>query len=231
MVEVNVMPTYDLIIIGAGIAGMTAAIGAARSGIKQILVIEKEARAGGLMNQFIHNGFGEELLGEIVTGPEYVDAIEKKLKQLGVEVLLNTTVLEINEEKIVTYVNPEDGVKDVTARGIILAMGAKEAYLGNVVIPLNGLTGIFSVGEAHRIINFEGYLPGRRTVIIAKDRWAFIVARRLLIEGGKVEGVVIEKTFEEIVDEEIRNIIHGFDIPIIENSRVVEIQGENYKFI
>lgn len=226
MMEGNGMPEYDLIVIGAGIAGMTAAIGAAREGIKKILVIEREARVGGIMNQFIHNGFGEEFLGHQVTGPEYVDFIEQRLKQLGIEVLLNTTVLEIDENKTVTYVNSEEGVKDVNARGIILAMGAKEEYFGNVVIPINGLTGVFAIGEAQRIINLEGYLPGRRTVIIAKDKWAFIVARRLLIEGGKIEGIVIEKPFEEIIDEEINNIIDGFDIPIIENSRVVEIKGK-----
>lgn len=220
------MPEYDLIIIGAGIAGMTAAIGATREGIKKILVIEREARVGGIINQFIHNGFGEEFLGQPVTGPEYVDFLEQRLKHLEVGVLLNATVLEIDKNKTVTYVSPEEGVKDVTARGIILAMGAKEEYLGNIVIPINGLTGVFAVGEAHRIINLEGYLPGRRTVIIAKDKWAFIVARRLLIEGGKIEGVVIEKSFEEMIDEEIHNIIDGFDIPIIENSRVIEIQGK-----
>lgn len=222
----NRMPEYDLIIIGAGIAGMTAAIGATREGIKKILVIEREASVGGIVNQFIHNGFGEEFLGYPVTGPEYVDFIEQRLKRLGVEVLLNTTVLEITENKVVTYVNSDEGVKDVTAKGIILAMGAKEEYFGNIVIPINGLTGIFAIGEAQRIINLEGYLPGRRTMIIAKDKWAFIVARRLVIEGGKIEGIVIEKPFEEMIDEEIHNIIDGFDIPIIENSRVVEIQGK-----
>lgn len=220
------MQEYDLIIVGAGIAGMTAAIGAAREEIKKILVIEREARVGGIINQFIHNGFGEKFLGQPVTGPEYVDFVEQRLKNLEIEVLLNTTVLEIDKNKTVTYVNPEEGVQDVTARGIILAMGAKEEYFGNIVIPINGLTGIFAVGEAHRIINLEGYLPGRRTVIIAKDKWAFIVARRLLIEGGKIEGVVIEKSFEEMIDEGIHNIIDGFDIPIIENSRVIEIQGK-----
>lgn len=220
------MPEYGLIIIGAGISGMTAAIGAARKGIRNILIIEREDRVGGIIDQFIHNGFGEEFLGHPVTGPEYVYFIEHQLKQLDIKVLLGTTVLEIDKEKTVTYVNPEEGVKDVTASGIILAMGAKEGHFGNIVTPINGVTGIFAVGEAHRIINLEGYLPGRRTIIIAKDKWAFIVARRLLIEGGKIEGIVIEKPFKEIANEEINNIIDGFDIPIIENSRVMEIEGK-----
>ncbi len=105
-------------------------------------------------------------------------------------------------------------------------MGAKETYSGNVIIPTNGLTGIFTVGEAHKIINLDGYLPGRRTVIIAKNKWGFIVARRLIVEGGNIEAVVIENTFEEMVNSEIRDIIDGFDIPVIENSRVTEIEGK-----
>lgn len=220
------MLNYDLIVIGAGIAGMTAAIGAAKEGIKKILIIEKESNAGGIINQCIHNGFGKKLIGELVTGPEYVDFVERQLDKCDIEIILNSTVLDITKDKIVTYVNSKDGVKDVTAGTIIFAMGAKEKYSGNVVIPTNGLTGIFTVGEAHRIVNLEGYLPGRRTILIAKDKWAFIVARRLIIEGGNVECIVIEKTFEEIADLEIQNIIDGFDIKIIENSRVTEIEGK-----
>lgn len=219
------MSSYDLIIIGAGISGMTVAIGAVKSGIKKVLIIEKEASVGGIINQCIHNGFGEKFLGELVTGPEYVDFIEKQLDKSCIEIILNSTVLDVTKEKIVTYVNSKDGVRDITAKAIIFAMGAREKYSGNVVIPTNGITGTFTLGEAHRIINLEGYLPGRKAIITAKDKWGFIVARRLIIEGGSVEGVVIEKTFEDIADEEIHNIVEGFDIPIIEKSRVVEIEG------
>ncbi|OOM74484.1 NAD(P)/FAD-dependent oxidoreductase [Clostridium sp. BL-8] len=220
------MPDYDLIIVGAGIAGMTAAIGAAREGIKKVLIIEKESSVGGLINQCIHNGFGKRFLNELVTGPEYVDFIERQLNGDFIEVILNTTVLDVTREKVITYVNSKDGVKDITAGAIIFAMGAREKYSGNVVIPTNGLTGIFTVAEAHRIINLEGYLPGRNTIILAKDKWGFIVARRLIIEGGNIEGIVIEKSFKELADEEIHEIIEGFDIPIIENSRITEIEGE-----
>ena len=220
------MQRYDLIIIGAGISGMTAAMGAVKAGIKRILIIERESNVGGIINQCIHNGFGEKFLGQEVTGPEYIDFIEKELDKLSIEIILNTTVLDVTKGKVVTYVNSKEGVKDVASCAIIFAMGAREQYLGNIVIPTNGLTGVFTVGEAHRIINLDGYLPGRKTIIIAKDKWGFIVARRLIIEGGNVEGVVIEKTFDEINDDEINDIIDGFDIPIIENSRVIEIEGE-----
>lgn len=220
------MPSYDLIVIGAGIAGMTAAIGAANAGIEKILIIEKESAVGGIINQCIHNGFGEKFLGEPVTGPEYIDYIQKQLNKSKIQLMLNTTLLDVTREKVVTYVNSDEGVKDVTAGAIIFAMGAKERYSGNVVIPTNGLTGIFTVGEAHRIINLEGYLPGRKTIIIAKDKWGFIVARRLIIEGGNIEAVVIENSYERAIDSEIHNIIDGFYIPVIENSRVIEIEGD-----
>lgn len=220
------MPHYDLIIIGAGIAGMTAAIGASKEGIKKILIVEKESNVGGIINQCIHNGFGEKVIGEPVTGPEYIDFIERQLKEQNVEILLNTTVLDITRDKVVTYVNSKDGVKDVTAGTIIFAMGSKEKYSGSVVIPTNGLTGIFTVGEAHKIVNLDGYLPGRKTIIVAKDKWGFIVARRLIIEGGSVECIVIEKTFEEIANEEIRSIIDGFDVTVVEKSRVIEVEGK-----
>lgn len=219
------MPSYDLIVIGAGIAGMTAAMGAANSGVKKILIIERESSVGGIINQCIHSGFGEKFLGEQVTGPEYIDYIQKQLDKSCIEIILNTTLLDVTREKLLTYVNSNEGVKEVTFGAIIFAMGSKERYSGNVVIPTNGLTGIFTVGEAHRIINLEGYLPGRNTLIIAKDKWGFIVARRLIIEGGNIEGVVIENSYEDIIDSEIHNIIDGFNIPIIENSRVIEIEG------
>jgi len=219
------MLSYDLIVIGAGIAGMTAAMGATNLGVKKILVIERESSVGGIINQCIHSGFGEKFLGEQVTGPEYIDYIQKQLDKSCIEIILNTTLLDVTREKVLTYVNSNEGVKEVTFGAIIFAMGSKERYSGNVVIPTNGLTGIFTVGEAHRIINLEGYLPGRNTLIIAKDKWGFIVARRLIIEGGNIEGVVIENSYEDIIDSEIHNIIDGFQIPIIENSRVIEIEG------
>lgn len=219
------MPSYDLIVVGAGVAGMTAAMGAANSGVKKILIIERESSVGGIINQCIHSGFGEKFLGKQVTGPEYIDYIQKQLDKSRIEIILNTTLLDITREKVLTYVNSNEGVKEVTFGAVIFAMGSKERYSGNVVIPTNGLTGVFTVGEAHRIVNLEGYLPGRNTIIIAKDKWGFIVARRLIIEGGNIEGVVIENSYEDIIDSEIHNIIDGFYIPIIENSRVIEIEG------
>lgn len=221
------MPNYDLIIIGAGIAGMTAAIGAAKSGVKKILILERECNVGGIINQCIHNGFGEKIVGEEVTGPEYINFVEKQLEKTDVEIILNANVLGVTREKVVTYVNPKYGVKEESAGAVIFAMGSKERYRGNIIIPANLLTGIFTVSEVHRIVNLEGYLPGRKTVIVAKDKCGFIIARRLLIEGGSLEGIILEGTFDEIKNNEIEKIVAGFDMPIIENSKVIGVEGKS----
>ncbi|NME82609.1 FAD-dependent oxidoreductase [Clostridium sp. SM-530-WT-3G] len=220
------MLDYDLIIIGAGIAGMTAALGAAESGLKKILLIEREEDIGGIVNQFIHNDFGKKFIGECVTGPEYIQFLKNKLKDTEVDIYINSTVLDITVNKTVVYVNPVDGVKEVTAGAIIFAMGCKERLSGNVDVATNGLTGIFTVGEAQRIVNIEGYLPGKNAIITAKDKWGFILARRLLIEGGNVDAILIEKKFEDIVDDEIADIIDGFDMPIVERTKVINIYGD-----
>ena len=220
------MLNYDLIIIGAGVSGMTAALGAAEYGLKKILLIEREEYLGGLVNQLIHNGFGEKVLEDSITGPEYIQYLKDELKKTNVEIKLNSTVLDVTVNKTVTYVNPVDGVKEVNAGAIIFAMGCKERYSGNIDIPTNGLTGIFTVGEAQRIVNIEGYLPGKNSIITAKDKWAFILARRLIIEGGTVKAIILENKFEDIADEEVLDIMDGFEMPIIEESKIIHIYGD-----
>lgn len=219
------MKHYDLVIVGAGVSGMTAAISAAQEGVKDILIIERENALGGILNECIHNGFGAQVLNEAVTGPEYVEYLKEKLNSTHVEVLLNTNVLDIKSNKTIIYVNSNEGVTEISAGCIIFAMGAKERYSGNVNIPTNALTGIFSVGEIHRMINIEGYLPGKNAIITAKDKRAFILARRFIIEGGNLEGIIIEDKFEDILNEEIEDIIDGFDMNIIDNTKVVGVSG------
>lgn len=220
------MPNYDLIVIGAGIAGMTAALSAAKSGIKKILIIEKESTVGGIINQCIHNGFGETLMGERVTGPEYIEFIKDNIKNENIELIVNSNVLDISRDKVITYVNPNEGVKEASANVIILALGAREQYSGNVMFSTNLLTGIFTVGEAQRIVNLYGYIPGRNAVITAKDKWGFLLARRLIIEGGSISAVVLEDDFKSLENEEILNIIDGFNIPVIDKARVIGIDGK-----
>lgn len=221
------MKSYDLIIIGAGISGMTAAMGAIKKGIKNVLMIEREGFIGGLMNQCIHNSFGKKILGKAVTGPEYIEYIDESIDKSSIDIHLNTTALNVTKDNIVTYVNSNEGVIDVKGTAIIFAMGAKERYFGNIMLVTKKLIGIQTIGEAHRTINFEGYLPGRNSVILAKNKWGFILARRLLIEGGNVEAIILEKSYEEIVTSEIENVIEGFNIPVIDRSNIIEVNGKD----
>lgn len=219
------MSNYNLIVIGAGIAGMTAALGAAKSGIEKILIIEKEPFVGGIINQCIHNGFGRKLIGECVTGPEYIQYIKEEIQKQNIDLILNSNVLDISSNRVVTYVSPTEGVKEVSANAVIFAMGAREKYSGNIMISTNTLTGIFTVGEAQRIVNLDGYIPGKNAIITAKDRWGFLLARRLIIEGGKISAVILEEDYESIKTDEIHGIVEGFDIPIIDKSRIIGIEG------
>ncbi len=221
------MRSYDLIIIGAGVSGMTCAISATNKGIKNILLLEGEEYIGGIMNILIHNGFGEKILGKPVTGPEYVDYLEDSIDKNNVEILLKTMVLDVDENKCVTYVNEKDGVKKVKGTAIVFATGAKERYFGETVLITKKLVGIQTLGEVHKMINLEGYLPGKDNVILAKNIWAFIVARRIKIEGGNVKGIIIEQSFDSLRGVEIDNILDGFDIPIYDNCKIVRVNGKD----
>lgn len=219
------MNQYDLIIVGGGISGMTAALAALDNRIENILILEREELLGGTLNQCIHNGFGEKLLRVRLTGPEYISFIEDRLKEHAIDIKLNTTVLNISKDKIITYVSPKDGVIQVMGKAIILATGCRERYTGNIAIPTNSFTGIFTVGNAHRIITREGYMPGKAPVLVANSKWGLIVARRLVIEGAKIKALLLDENENFIFNEENENIIKGFDIPIIRNSRVIEVFG------
>lgn len=219
------MNQYDLIVIGGGISGMTAAMEAAKNGVKNILIIEREKTLGGILNQCIHIGFGKKLLKTSVSGTEYINYIQKEIEKSNITVLLKTEVLDLSMDKIVTYVNSKDGVVEVKASAIILATGCREKYTGSIVIPTNSFTGIYTVGSAHKVINIDGYLPGKQSVIVANNKWALIVARRLIVEGGNVKALLIMKNDNFKFNDEDKDIIEGFDIPVIENSKLMSILG------
>ena len=195
------MNKYDLIIVGAGASGLSAGVSALKSGIKSVLILEKEDVLGGNLNLFIDNGFGEYYLNNIVTGPELGSILIKDYKELGGEYKVNTRVLEINRDKIITYVNPNEGIQEVEANAIILAAGCREKYTGNIIIPIHKFTGIFT----------------------GDDMWTFILARRLVIEGANLKGIVTER---KCFNRDELDIVNGFNIPIIYTSEVIEIEGE-----
>lgn len=218
------MIEYDLIIVGGGASGLSAGIAALRNGIKNVLILERENNLGGNLNLFIHNGFGEYYLNGNFTGPELASNLIKDFKELGGLCKRNTEVLEVTKNKTISYVNPEDGMQEVKASAIILASGCRERFTGNINMPLHRYTGIFTLVSAHKLINHQGYLPGKEVVIIGSNNWSLIIARRIYLEGAKVKAVIDtckEEVFSEIRDE----IAEDFDINIIKNHRILEVHG------
>ena len=216
------MEKYDLVVIGSGASGLVSAITAMKEGVKNVLIIEKEEDLGGNLNLFIHDGLGSFYLGEKATGPEFASTMIEDYNNLGGKYLIGTKVLEINNEKIITVINSEKGIYDIEAGAIILATGCKEKFTGNIMIPVDRYTGIFTIASAHRLVNFHGYLPGKEVVIQESGRWSMILARRLFIEGAKIKALVTSKN--SLHPEELK-ILDSFNIPIIYNGRVSEIGG------
>lgn len=218
------MAEYDLIVIGAGASGLLSAITALKEGIKDVLIIEKKDSLGGNLNLFINDGFGEFYLGYKVTGPEFGSELIEEFISLGGTYKIDTKVLEVSEDKIVTYVNPEEGINEIKAKAIILASGCREKYTGNIIVPIHKYTGIFTTASAHRLINFEGFLPGKEVIVSGNNKWTLLLARRLIIEGANVISIITEKSSFNEGDTEI---LDGFNIPIIYESEITEVGGED----
>lgn len=216
------MKEYDLVIIGAGASGILAGIAALEENVEKVLIIEQEEDLGGNLNLFINNDFGDFHLGENVPGPAFASILITTYISLNGKFKNNTRVIEVSDDKKIKYVNPYEGEVDIKAKKIILASGCREKYTGNIIVPIHKYTGIFSTASAHRLVNINGLLPGREVILSGNTIWTYILARRLVIEGAKVKGIV---TSRQRLDEELSKIIDGFNIPIIFNSEVVEVGG------
>ncbi len=216
----------DLIIIGAGPAGLAAACSAYENGVRDILLIERDRALGGILNQCIHNGFGLQRFGEELTGPEYAGRYIEMLKSTSVEVCSDTMVLELKKDRTVCAVNGEKGYFEVRGKAVILAMGCRERTRGAISIPGKRPAGVFTAGAAQRFLNIEGFLCGKRVVILGSGDIGLISARRMTLEGAKVLACVELMPYSSGLQRNIVQCLEDFDIPLYLSHTVTKIHGD-----
>ena len=220
------MKNYDIVIIGGGPAGLAAAVSARKNGTESILILERDKELGGILNQCIHNGFGLHTFKEELTGPEYADRFIRQVRELKIEYKLNTMVMDISSGKIITAMNREEGMFLIEAKAVILAMGCRERPRGALNIPGYRPAGIYSAGTAQRLVNIEGYLPGREVVILGSGDIGLIMARRMTLGGAKVKVVAELMPYSGGLKRNIVQCLDDFGIPLKLSHTVVNIKGK-----
>jgi len=218
--------SYDIVIVGGGPAGLAAAVAAKKAGTDSILIIERDKELGGILNQCIHNGFGLHTFKEELTGPEYAYRFIEQVYDLGIEYKLDTMVMDISRDKVVTAMNREEGMFRIQASAVILAMGCRERPRGALNIPGYRPAGIYSAGTAQRLVNMEGYMPGREVVILGSGDIGLIMARRMTFEGAIVKVVAELMPFSGGLKRNIVQCLDDYGIPLKLSHTIVDIEGK-----
>ena len=216
----------DLVIVGGGAGGLSAAISAYKNGIKDILILEREDHLGGILHQCIHNGFGLTKFKEELAGPEYAYRHIKEVEELGIEYKLDTQVLSISKDKVVTFSNPVDGLVDCEAKAIVVATGSYERTAGAIMLPGDRVSGITTAGTAQKIVNITGYITGKRVVILGSGDIGLIMARRLTLEGAKVVCVAELMPYSNGLQRNIVQCLEDFNIPLYLSTTVSNVIGK-----
>lgn len=215
----------DIAVIGGGAAGLAAAVKARQEGVEGVLILERGEELGGILPQCIHTGFGLHYFKENLTGPEYVFRFIKRARDLQIKYKLETMVLKITPSKEVLIANSNDGLLKVRAKAIVLAMGCRERTRGALGIPGARPAGIFTAGTAQRLMDVEGYMPGKRVVVLGSGDVGLIMARRLSMEGAKVEAVVEIMPYPGGLDRNMVQCLEDFEIPLLLEHTVTFIHG------
>lgn len=216
----------QLAIIGGGAAGLAAALSAYESGVKDIIILERDKEPGGILNQCIHNGFGLSTFKEELSGPSYAERFINEVGKTDIKIMLETMVLSMNKNRTIEIVSPVTGYEQIQADAIILAMGCRERTRGAIAIPGTRPAGIYSAGTAQRYLNIEGYLCGKRVFILGSGDIGLIMARRMTLEGAKVLGVAEVMPYSNGLPRNMKQCLDDFDIPLYLSHTIVDIQGD-----